>query len=190
MGREIAGRAELVPVLGEIFRELGYGGATLSAITARTGLGKGSLYHFFPSGKQAMAEAVLDAVAAWFENRVFQPLREDKDGGAGIETMFAAVDEYFRSGRRVCLVGAFALDATRDLFAQRINAYFTEWVRVLAVALRRRGHAAGRAQTLAEDIVTGIQGALVLSRARDEPAAFTRALKRLQLRTEPGGHGK
>lgn len=182
MGRDIAGRAELVPLLAEIFRELGYGGTTLSEITARTGMGKGSLYHFFPAGKQAMAEAVLDAVAAWFENNVFQPLRERKNGETGIETMFAAVDQYFRSGRRVCLVGAFALDATRDHFAQRINAYFAEWVRVLAVALRRRGHAARRAQEIAEDIVAGIQGALVLSRAQNSTAVFSRTLKRLRQR--------
>lgn len=182
MGRDIAGRAEIVPLLAEIFRELGYGGATLSEITARTGMGKGSLYHFFPAGKQAMAVAVLDEVAAWFENKVFRPLRENKDGKAGIDTMFTAVDEYFRSGRRVCLVGAFALDATRDHFAQRINAYFTEWVRVLAVALRRRGHATRRAQEIAEDIVAGIQGALVLSRAQNSTVVFNRTLRRLRQR--------
>jgi hypothetical protein len=34
---------------------------------------------------------------------------------------------YFRSGRRICLVGAFALSATRDAFARRIDAYFAAW---------------------------------------------------------------
>jgi hypothetical protein len=29
-------------------------------------LGKGSLYHFFPGGKEDMAKAVLDEVAVWF----------------------------------------------------------------------------------------------------------------------------
>ncbi|WP_164094666.1 TetR family transcriptional regulator, partial [Serratia marcescens] len=54
-----AGRAALIPILGEVFREHGYEGASLAVIGARTGLGKGSLYHAFPGGKEEMASAVL-----------------------------------------------------------------------------------------------------------------------------------
>jgi TetR/AcrR family transcriptional regulator, lmrAB and yxaGH operons repressor len=106
-------RADVIPLVAEIFRELGYEGATLSQITARTGLGKGSLYNFFPGGKEEMAAAVLAEIDAWFERAVYAPLREDAPGPA-IARMWAAVDDYFRSGGRVCLVGAFALSATRD----------------------------------------------------------------------------
>jgi len=60
-------RADVVPLLAEIFRELGYEGTTLSRITERTGIGKGSLYHFFPGGKEEMAAAVLADVDGWFE---------------------------------------------------------------------------------------------------------------------------
>ena len=56
MPRDVAGRDELLPALGEVFRAHGYEGASLTAITAATGLGKGSLYHFFPRGKEQMAE--------------------------------------------------------------------------------------------------------------------------------------
>ncbi len=45
-------RSDVTQILAEIFREHGYAGASLSEITNRTGLGKGSLYHFFPSGKK------------------------------------------------------------------------------------------------------------------------------------------
>ena len=186
MTRKLTERSDMIPLLGEIFREHGYAGASLSAITARTGLGKGSLYHFFPGGKDEMARAVLDDVADWFETRVFAPLRESEDPAAGIDLMFRAVVQFFHSGRRVCLVGTFALDETRDRFATEVQSYFAAWTRSLAAALRRCGLETQHARATAEDVVAGIQGALVLARAQDDPALFVRAMKRMQQRTRVG----
>ena len=183
MVRKIVERGDVIPVLGEIFREHGFAGASLSEITDRTGLGKGSLYHFFPSGKEEMARAVLDDVAGWFEANVFMPLRESEDPDAGIDHMFKAVVHFFHSGRRVCLVGTFALDDTRDRFASEVQSYFATWTGVLATAMIRSGFDAKASRETAEDVVAGIQGALVLARAQDDPGVFTRAMKRLQQRT-------
>lgn len=175
-------RDQLISDLGEIFREFGFAGTSLSEITARTGLGKGSLYHFFPNGKTEMAEAVLHNIDTWFQENVFIPLRESDDSLNGIFDMFDAVNTYFDSGNRICLVGAFALDNTRDQFLQDVSGYFTEWIAALAIALRRSGFTPAVAKSLAEDTVLGIQGALVLARSQDDPKIFIRTLKRLQQR--------
>jgi AcrR family transcriptional regulator len=182
MARSIASREELVPLLAEVFRGHGYEGASLSLIGAATGLGKGSLYHFFPGGKEEMAQVVLEQIDGWFRREVFAPLHEAPDPRAGIREMLAATGRYFHSGRRVCLVGAFALGEARDRFAAQVQGYFAEWVQVLAVALRRAGHSQAQARGLAEDAVALIQGALVLARAADEAALFGRALRRLEQR--------
>jgi AcrR family transcriptional regulator len=171
-------RADVVPLLAEIFRELGYEGTTLSRITGRTGLGKGSLYHFFPGGKEEMAAAVLAEIDAWFEAEIYAALWAD-DPEKAIAAMWANVDRYFRSGRRVCLVGAFALDETRERFAAVIRAYFAGWIEALAAALARAGAEGGEARAAAEEAVSGIQGALVLSRALGDEAVFGRAVERL-----------
>ena len=178
----VGGRADLLPLLGEVFREHGYEGASLAAITERTGLGKGSLYHFFPRGKEEMATAVLAEIDAWFEREVFAPLRDGEAPAVAIAAMFRSVETYFRSGRRVCLIGSFALGDTRDRFAQAVRGYFDAWRGTLAVALRRRGHRPAAARALAEEVVAGIQGALVLARAVDDPAVFTRSMRRLEAR--------
>ena len=182
--RNINERADIVPLLGEVFREFGYEGASLSRITGRTGLGKGSLYHFFPGGKEEMARAVLDDVDAWFERHVFAPLR-DEAPEAAIEGMWEAVTAYFRSGARICLVGAFALDGTRDRFAHAVSGYFARWIAALGGALVRRGWAAAEAHSRAEETVLGIQGALVLARATGDQAVFVRAVDRLRARLRP-----
>ncbi|MGR9245308.1 TetR/AcrR family transcriptional regulator [Rhizobium leguminosarum] len=176
-------RADIIPLLAEIFRELGYEGASLSRITERTGIGKGSLYHFFPGGKEEMAGAVLADVDAWFEHAIYRPLRKD-DAREAIAAMWTNVNDYFHSGRRICLVGAFALDETRERFSAAIIDYFIRWIDALRSALIRAGCPEEEAQMLAEESVSGIQGALVLSRALDDRMVFTRSLDTLTKRLD------
>lgn len=178
MTRTIFEKADAIPLLAEVFRELGYEGATLSRITERTGLGKGSLYHFFPGGKDEMAASVLDHVDRWCIENIFRPL-EEGEPSAAIVGMWRAVDAYFCSGQRICLVGAFALDETRDRFPQAINRYFVRWITALAGALVRTGKDENTATQLAEYAVLGIQGALVLMRATGDDGLFKRALSHL-----------
>lgn len=174
-----AARGEVIAKLAEVFRAHGYEGTSLSLITEATGLGKGSLYNLFPRGKEQMAEEVLSHIDGWFEREVFAPLRNDAVG-EGIARMFDAVDRYFESGGRVCIVGVFALGAARDHFGKAVRGYFKAWEDALALALRRQGLAAADAKQRAEDIVLGIQGALVLARANDDRGVFRRAIKRLR----------
>ncbi|AYM14280.1 MULTISPECIES: TetR/AcrR family transcriptional regulator [Agrobacterium] len=187
MARMVAERSDAVASLAEVFREHGYEGASLALIGKATGLGKGSLYHFFPNGKEEMVQAVLVEIEQWFENSVYSPLRDGDDADAAITAMLDETAKYFRSGRRVCLVGALAVTNTRDLFAQAIRGYFVAWVDALQAALVRQGRDAERARILSEDAVLSIQGAIVLSRALDDPAVFQRAIDQLHARLATDG---
>jgi TetR/AcrR family transcriptional regulator, lmrAB and yxaGH operons repressor len=172
-------RAAAVPALAEAFREHGFEGASVSALCAATGLGKGSLYNFFPGGKEEMAAAVLADVDAWFTASIFDPLRSARVGHpAAVDAMFDAITAYFRSGRRICLQGAFALGRERDLFAATIAGYFERWIAALAAALRAAGHGEPAARLAAVETVAAIQGAIVLSRALDSPAIFLQVIER------------
>ena len=183
MARTVFEKSDAITRVAEVFRELGFEGASLFEITERTGLSKGSLYHFFPEGKEGMATEILADVDGWFVREVFEPLERDEPRAA-IAQMWRTVDSYFRSGRRVCLLGAFALDETRDRFAKPIRLYFKRWIEALDGALVRAGADAVIAKSLAEDIVGSIQGALTLARALKEDAVFGRTLARLQQRTD------
>ncbi len=182
MARMVAERADAIAPLAEVFREHGYEGASLALIGKATGLGKGSLYHFFPNGKEEMVRAVLGEIGQWFEDAVYSPLRNESDANGAIRAMLASTDQYFRSGRRVCLVGALAVANTRDLFAQAIRGYFAAWVDALQSALVRQGREADQSRLLAEEAVGAIQGAIILSRAMDDPAVFQRAIDQLRRR--------
>ncbi|WP_428426018.1 TetR/AcrR family transcriptional regulator [Pararhizobium sp.] len=179
--RTVFEKSDAIALVAEVFRECGYEGASMSTITARTRLSKGSLYHFFPGGKEQMATEVLAHVDAWFAREIFVPL-ETVEPGAAIDRMWEAVDAYFRSGKRICLIGAFALDETRDRFARPIRSYFERWTNALEAALLRHGVPTDHAGQLAEDAVSGIQGALVLARAMADETVFERSLTRMRLR--------
>lgn len=177
MPRLVAERSDVVPVLTEVFREYGFVGASLAVISERTGLQKGSLYNFFPGGKQEMAEAVLKEIAAWFTQHIFNPLKDNSNPEASINNMFHSVETYFHSGKRMCLAGMFATNNTRDQFAQQIQAYFSTWVSLLSQTLVTLGYNLDEAQALSEATIANIQGALVLSRGLNDHMVFTRTLE-------------
>ncbi|KAA1179492.1 TetR/AcrR family transcriptional regulator [Rhizobium tropici] len=183
MVRTVFEKPDAIALVAEVFRELGYEGASMSEITARTKLSKGSLYHFFPGGKEDMAAEIMAHIDSWFVTEMFQPL-EEGEPRAAILNMWETTDSYFRSGRRVCLIGAFALDETRDRFSSAIRSYFHRWIEALAGALKRAGLPRLEARALAEEAVVGIQGALTLARALGDETIFGRMLERLKKRVE------
>jgi TetR/AcrR family transcriptional regulator, lmrAB and yxaGH operons repressor len=182
VARLVAEKHDVVPKIAEVFREHGYHGASLSLITSGTGLGKGSLYHFFPGGKPEMAHVILESIEAWFEDNIFKPLSEEANSGEAIDDMFSRVVDYFRSGQRVCLVGAMALDSSREAFTDEISSYFRRWIAALSGALRRRGFTDQEAARLAREVVGGIQGAIVLARAINDNAVFMETIALLKSR--------
>jgi TetR/AcrR family transcriptional repressor of lmrAB and yxaGH operons len=184
MARTISERADLLPRLAEVFRAHGYEGASIALISKATGHGKGSLYHFFPGGKEEMAAAVLAEIDGWFRDHVFTPLRAAQNPSQAIGDMFDAVERYFDKGGRVCLVGLFALGDERDRFSGAIGGYFAEWVAALTQALEAAGRDPDAAREIAEETVAGVQGALVLARSLREPPAFQRVLNGLKARIE------
>lgn len=182
MATSEAARGDILASLAEVFRAHGYQGATLALISTATGLGKGSLYNLFPGGKEQMAAEVLAAIDRWFTDHIYAPLRMSADPAQGIARMYAATEDYFRSGQRVCLVGVVALGASRDLFGEKVKVYFAGWVDALAAALRRYGDDKPTARRKAEHAVLEIQGALVLARAFNDAKVFSRALKESERR--------
>ncbi len=125
-------------------------------------------------------EAVLDNIDGWFANAIFSPLEQVSDPAAAVTAMFDDVTAYFRSGRRVCVVGCLGLNSSGETFAIKVKGYFARWVSALAHCLRVAKIPPELASDLAEEAVSGIQGAIVLARALDDDASFQRIVDRLR----------
>ncbi len=99
MARLVAEKNDVVPKIAEIFRKHGYQGTSLSLITGGTGLGKGSLYHFFPGGKPEMAQVILDSIDAWFEENMFIIAKEQRSKRCN-RRMYPRMEEFWIASRR------------------------------------------------------------------------------------------
>ena len=182
MGRAKLARSELVSRLAALFASKGYAGTSLADITAATGLGKGSLYHAFPGGKDEMAEAVLAAAAARIEAEILRPLESAGDPARGVAAMFEAVHAHYEGGRKLCLPAAFALQDAGEQFAEAIRSLFLRWRDTLVGSLVRAGVSEAHARGLALETLAVIEGGLVLAQALGESSAFEQSLARQNAR--------
>lgn len=168
MARTLLDRSDAVRALAGVFRTRGFDGSSLSVIQNDTGIGRGSLYHFFPDGKKDMARAVLDEVQSWFEQHVFTPLLSaghEAEAEAAIRATSRDVADYFVSRERICLFAAMTLGEEQAAFTESVQAYFTGWVEALSAALRAAGLTPKAATAEALDAVAAVQGGLILARA-------------------------
>jgi AcrR family transcriptional regulator len=173
-------REEVVDRLLRVFRRSGFEGASLGELSAATGLGRSSLYHYFPGGKDEMARAVLDRVDSWLADEIIQPLEMEGGADERLARMVMALHAFFDGGRERCVLGAFVVGRSRDLFASRLSAIFERWIAALANLARSEGVTADDAHQRAERVVAEIQGAIILSAALSDRQPFERALERIK----------
>ncbi|WP_396599708.1 TetR/AcrR family transcriptional regulator [Frigoribacterium sp. R86507] len=178
--RTVLDRADVVLALAGVFRKHGFEAGSLSVIQQESGIGRGSLYHFFPEGKKDMAAAVLDNVQEWFETHIFAPLRTAQDPAEAIRVMMKEVARYFTSRELVCLFAVVSMGEEQETFASEVRSYFTDWVEALAGALRPGGLSPQVAVERATDAVATIQGGLVLARAYGDDATLLGIIARTE----------
>ena len=169
-------KEEVVTRLMRVFRREGYDGASLARLSDATGLGRSSLYHHFPRGKEDMADAVLDLSRARLTRLVLEPLAAGGPVRARLEAMARGFGEFYGAGRDACLIELFGVGTTGVQFVPRLTDSIAVLVRAIAAVLIEAGQSEDQALRRAEDAVIAIQGSLVLARAGGSTAVFRRIL--------------
>jgi TetR/AcrR family transcriptional repressor of lmrAB and yxaGH operons len=172
-------REQVVERLMRAIRRFGYDGASLAELSKATGLGKSSLYHYFPAGKDDMVRAVLDHLESQLQETLFVPLRTPGPVVARLERMVGTLDEFYRGGREACVLGNLVLGTSRTRFRRQLASIFDQWIEALATALVEGGISAPVARERAEDAVVRIEGALILAGAMNDMTFFGRGLNEL-----------
>ena len=179
-------RDRIVTAASELFRRQGYAATGLKAILAASDAPYGSLYHFFPGGKEELGVAVLHSGGAVYRELVeafFVPggdvVRETLEffEGAAVmieETGFADA----------CPIATIALEtaSTSEPMRRAAAEAFESWLEVLSDRMRQAGIPARRPRELAVELFCAIEGAFLLSRATrsPEPLRSRAALQRRQ----------
>jgi len=173
-------KLDLIAILDDVFRRLGYEGATLAELSAACGLGKASLYHHFPGGKDEMARVLLQRAVAQLNTLAYRHLDRPAPWNqrlAGFVEGFAA---YCADGTRNCLVAEFTATAARVKFENEIQQQIGEWLRKLTAAFSETGISERRARRRARELLSTLYGALVLARLLNDPKPFRQMTRRLR----------
>jgi len=82
-------KTRIVGTAGELFRRKGYVGTGLKQIVAESGAPFGSIYHFFPGGKQQLAAEVIRTSGRAYQDLVMAILDQAPDALTAVQTGFA-----------------------------------------------------------------------------------------------------
>jgi len=168
---------DLMAALAGVFRRQGYAGATMAQFEQASGLKKASLYHRFPNGKDQMAAAVADWIAAHMERDVFGELKRK---------VAAGLDRFYSGGQIPCLLDALSLGDMEAGVNESVADAYERAIAGLAMIARSAGANAREARRRAETALERIEGALIVGRASGNRRPFKRAIRELpELLTGP-----
>jgi TetR/AcrR family transcriptional repressor of lmrAB and yxaGH operons len=166
-------REHMIETTAGLVHRQGFHGTSLNEILTESGTPRGSLYYHFPGGKEELVlEATRQGVAT-----VTQLLKEVLTGSPepadGVRAFVEAAAHVLRDSGYVfgCPVAPIVLDTPESsALAEVCREAFEEWRRVLVEGLSSGGIERGRAESLATMIVCGLEGGLILARARRDTA--------------------
>jgi AcrR family transcriptional regulator len=179
MSKQTPAKQSYVPSLLDLFRQYGYDGVSLSKIAQATGLGKASLYHHFPGGKDDMVETVLATLDQWLQQTALDALESEGDALTRLRFWCDRTGDAYSQGQKPCLVAALMLGSAKDDFQPQVQAMLKRWMEAIAAVLIQGGMDAATAQARGEEALVAIQGALIVARALDDVSVFERTLQRL-----------
>jgi len=135
-----------------------------------SGAPKGSLYHYFPDGKDQLAIEAVRYVSGQIEQAASQILSSYGDPIKALRALFEFVEKNlsesgFRDG---CPIGAVTLDvaSSSNSIREACERCFEEWLDLFVEHLKRAGLSATRAKTIATLCLASLEGGIILSRAQ------------------------
>lgn len=172
-----ATRERMIDTGIELMRASGLSGAGINEVVKASGMPKGSVYHFFPGGKEQLVGEALAVyqgrVRAFIEDSMGRHRRPERK----VRALFDAFARRLEATnyRRSCAAGAVCLDLDDSLDSLRgtVHTAFACWTDTIADQL---GWADRRqAQSFAGLVLTAIEGAYIRGRAEASSRPFVEA---------------
>ena len=166
-------RDRIVAAAAQLYGRYGYTGVGLKQVAAESGSPIGSLYHFFPGGKEELAAAALRMSGAGYQTLVEGILENMPDLPSGIEQSFAIAAEVVTSSGYVdaCWIETVALEVASTSEPLRIVTaeIFEGWIESCTAWVESHGVPPEEARQLGIAYITGLEGAFILARSLRSP---------------------
>lgn len=172
-------RDRIIVATNELFRHHGYNGTSLSQISKASGATIGSIYHFFPGGKEALAVAVIEATGVVYRE-LFESIAADaSDTASAFEDVFVGAAQVLEETDFIdpCPIGTVAREAANTSEPLRVAAdlAFRSWIEAAGDRLTSAGVPETEAEELAAMFVATLEGTFVLSRAQRQTRSLMTA---------------
>lgn len=182
MARKQAARSreEIVRQLLDIFFRHGFNGSTLSLISATTGLGRASLYHHFPGGKEEMARAVLERADAWGEEFVTRIMTDENT--APKERLLQALknmDEVHFEPDQLSPANALIIGESTPVYRSHIASCFLYLTDLLSDLMQANGIPEKIALRRAWEFRILWEGALASARVMNDMGVFRQLMQHM-----------
>jgi AcrR family transcriptional regulator len=162
-------RDRIVYATAELFRRQGYTGTGLKQIVAEADAPFGSLYHFFPGGKQQLADEVIRTAGDFFRELFNAIAAAAPDPVSAMHDFFAGAAQTLRDTdyADACPIETVALEvaSTNEVLRQATADVFESWIEAGTKGLTTAGLTPERAREVTMHMIVALEGAFVLSRA-------------------------
>ena len=176
-------RGAIVRAAATLFRRNGFAATGINEIAEVSGAPKGSLYHYFPDGKDQIAEAAVRFAGAGVV-ATLEKLEKEHDSASAMIRAYCRLlagwmaKSGFRDG---CPISTTLLESAPQsaALAAAGREAFAGWCAVIARALVRDGFGKLEAKRLSTLAVSAIEGALILARVEGNAAPIDDVAKAL-----------
>jgi TetR/AcrR family transcriptional repressor of lmrAB and yxaGH operons len=160
----------LIQTAMRLFRRQGYASSGLQQILAESGAPKGSLYHYFPNGKEALACAAVELAGGMIREMLTDLAARHREPKAFLRayarTMAGWMEESgFQSG---CPIATTLLEtAPRSPTITTAGGHAIDgWIEVIVGVFTNGGVPRRDARIRAQLVVSAMEGALIVARVR------------------------
>ena len=171
-------RERLLTAAQRLFRKRGYHATGLSDILDAALAPKGSLYHHFPGGKEAIGVCVVEKVSSSLLALLAQS-RASSTKAVLLKTGAQMLSSMEKTNYELCtLFAAFSAERkTSPQLGRAVTRAYGDLTAALQALLVRDGLTARAAKDRALLVAALIEGGLLLSQAQSDSTAFKLALK-------------
>ena len=162
-------RDRILYASAELFRRQGYAGTGLKQIATEARAPFGSVYHFFPGGKEQLADDVLRTGGRFFLALYVAIAGAAPDFPTAVGDFFAGAAQTLEATdfADACPIATVAgeIASTHELLRAATADVFESWLAAVAEDAVEAGVPAGRARPLALSVLAVLEGAFLLSRS-------------------------
>jgi len=165
----VSTKDRILDVTAELFRRYGYTGTGLKQIVDSASAPYGSLYHFFPRGKEQLAEEAIRCSGRMYLEMWEAIFDAAPDAASGMNDFFVGAAEVLRQTdyADACPIATVALEvaSTSEPLRRATAEVFESWISGVTARLLTAGVTRTDARELAMFAISALEGAFVLSRA-------------------------